>query len=233
MMRIPVIVVGLGLIGTVAFARPQSVGAPRHLLAAAGDPLFDFTLLAANAHVPVGVELHENDDPQPFRHTASPRDQTVAVETVPLDDVIGAFNRAHRDYQAKLADGVIVIRPSVGRTAFLDQPSHIGSVISLTGVSSALRTIMSPLDSNLLGRAVGSVTGRGALADLTAQLTLDGSPGRTVMSTLNQVAKQRQAGWYLVTRYQTGVWTVVRFGSLDSYFGRTVVTLKTVQASAP
>lgn len=226
-MRIPACaVVAFVLTPTTALPQPSPASVPNYLLAAANGPLYDFALLAAHARLPVGLELHESDDPQPFRPTVRLPEPDDVEQTVSLSTVIATFNSTHRDYRAELVDGVMVVRPRVGRAAFLDGPSGLESVVTVTGVPAALRTIFSPLDPGLLGPWVGSGSGRHALDDLTAQLTIDGSPGHTVLSTLNQILEQRQAGWYVVTRRRDGAWDIVKFGRLLPNFGKSETVMR-------
>ncbi len=183
-----------------------------------------FALLAVHARVPVGLELHDDDDPQPFRLSVKRPDPGVVEESVPLATVIDAFNSAQREYRAELMDGVMVVRPRTGRAAFLDGASGLEAVVTVTGVTQALRTVFSPLDPGLAGPWVGS--SYGPLEDLTSQVTIDGSPGRTVMNTLNQIAGQRQAGWYVVTRGVDRRREIARFGSLQPRLSRSTMAIK-------
>lgn len=207
------------LVGTVVTAQaPRTV--PSYLLAEAQRPPLEFAFVLANASVPSGIEVKGSDDVYPKRRQGDDRDDRDQAKQVPASDLVMAFNAQHRDYTATLMDNVFVIRPVDGRARFLDGPSTIAPPVTVVGIMLAERTIFAPLDPRLLGPAVGSYP-REALKGLTARIVLDGTKGRTVIHTLNQIALQMPGAWQVTTQQRGREWEVTEFGFIYSGFSGT------------
>lgn len=182
---------------------------PAYLVSLADRPPLEFAFLLASASIPSGIEVRQPDDtyPGPPRAGTQPSERTVSAE-----ELMQAFNAAHEDYRAVLMDGVFVIRPVRGRSAFLDVPSSIDPPTTVAGTMEAERRIFSPLDPRLLGPAIGGGIGREAARGLSTHFILDGTAGRRVIDTLNQIVLQMPGAWQVTTGLRGKEPTVVEFG---------------------
>ena len=196
-------------------ARQQTDTVPFYLVAAAQRPFAEFMFQVSNASVRAGIELKEIDNAAVSRAPARPRGET---KQVPREELVAAIHARKPGYQAAWDGDVLLIRPVNGRLKFLDSPSTLTSPTTIVGVMQSLRTIMAPLDARLLRPAIGTGRGWEALKALSANITVDGSNGRTVIDTLNQVVLQNQGAWRVMTRFEDGEWRVSEFGFTYSDF---------------
>lgn len=197
------------LAASVALATAQTDATiPAPLLSMAKRPPLEVALLLANTSVPSGIEIHESDDLYP---TPAPDFSLPPAARIPASDVVRAFNAAHSDYQARLMDGVFVIRPTNGRLEFLDMPSAIRSRAAIIGTTTAERRIFSHLDAELLQPVASSVGGWAAANGLTAHVILDGTR-RRVIDTMNQIVQQVPGAWQVTTRQDGDETRIVSFG---------------------
>jgi hypothetical protein len=146
--------------------------------------------------IPAGFEMRESEDVAPKTFAKIPEGQT----TVPVGDLVAAFNRVNRSYRAEMLDGVFVVRPINGRYEFLDSASPITEPTKQIGVIRSLRIVFSPLDAALLKPSLGSVMGKRAVEAFSTPILLDGSKSRRVIDTLNQIAAQAPGAWQVITR---------------------------------
>jgi hypothetical protein len=181
---------------------------PAYLLHMAARPALEFTALLATASVPSGIEVKEADD----RFAEVPSNDVSSTQSVTEESVVTAFNQAHEDYVATLIDDVFVIRPVGASVEFLDRPSTLSGHVIVVGILQAERTIFSPLDITLLQPAVGSGLGREAAKGLVARLLLDGTGGRRVIDTLNQIVLQMPGAWQVTICEREHTWRIARFG---------------------
>jgi hypothetical protein len=179
------------------------------MLSMGSQPPLEIAFLLADASVPCGIELREADDVYPELPSKPALDRS---RRVPIEDFVRAFNSARRDYRASLTDATIVIRPTTGILPFLDSPSAIAEPVTVTGTMDALRRVFSPLDSRLLGPTIGTGIGSEVAKNLTRPFVLDGSGGRRVIDTLNQIARQVPGAWQTTTRDVNGTPKMVAFG---------------------
>jgi hypothetical protein len=203
-------------------AKQQGDTVPFYLVAAAERPFAQFMFQVSNASVRAGIELKESDNANDGRASAPPKGET---KQVPRDDLVAAIHARKPGYQAMWDGDVLVIRPVIGRLKFLDSPSTLTSPTTIVGVMQSLRTIMAPLDARLLQPAIGSGRGWEALKALSASITVDGSNGRTVIDTLNQVVLQNQGAWRVMTRFEDGEWRVSEFGFTYSHFAHSRIRM--------
>jgi hypothetical protein len=215
--------VGLGtLVSAVAMAQPPQT-VPATLLTIAERPPLEFVALLANASIPAGIEVKASDDVYPMRPASYNRNEP---KQVPISDLVTAFNTHHSDYTATLMADAIVVRPVDGRASFLDHPSTIDPPVTIVGVMDAERAIFAPLDARLLGPAIGGGLGREAARGLSTSFTLDGTGGRRVIDTLNQLARQMLGAWQVTTEERGRDWHVAKFGFIYTTFGRTVQSMR-------
>jgi hypothetical protein len=104
---------------------------------------------------------------------------------------------------------------------FLDSASLIQTPTTIVGLTQALRTIFTPIkprppNSVTAGSALGNEAGKA----LSEPLTLDGSNGRTVIDTLNQVTLQHPGAWWVATRLVEDKWQPTEIGFVYSDFVR-------------
>jgi hypothetical protein len=174
---------------------------PAALLAAADRDPVAFVMLLAEAAIPAGLEVREPDaHPKSGQRFDLPRDAGTAPMAA-ANDLIAAFNRAHPEYQAAMADGVIVVRPATRVPDYLDQPSTLGQFTG-KGLMRVAEHLFAPLDPKLAapGGRLGSYPGAiGVEVDRGEQLqiTVDGR-GLTNLGVLNQVARQAAGHPWLV-----------------------------------
>lgn len=190
------------------------VAVPAALIEAAQQSPVDFAAALASASVPSGFEVKEADDGPPSqRATASADpDRRVAVT-----GVLRAFEEQHPSYRARMVRGVIVVRPVEGVLAFLDEPSTINPPVKLSDIMGAARRVFVPLDPRLSGPVVNGV---GRPSD-NVPVELDGSGGRTVIDTLNQIVTQVPSrAWVVTTRKQGSDIRVIGFGFIEGDGGR-------------
>jgi hypothetical protein len=204
-----------------AAAKQQTDTVPFYLVAAADRPFAEFIFQIAHASIRAGIELKEADDAAVVGPLTRPKGET---KQVPIEELIAAIPARKPGYQATWDGNVLLIRPVSGRLKFLDSPSTLTST-TIVGVMQALRTIMAPLDARLLQPAVGSGRGWEALKALSANIVVDGSNGRTVIDTLNQVVRQYQGAWRVMSRFEDGEWRVSEFGFTFSDFANSRIRM--------
>ena len=206
----------------VSATRQVAGTVPEYLLAATERPLLDFLVLAANASIRAGLEVKEGDNAG-SGVSAPLQDQRTQI---PRDQLVAAFNARRPAYHAAWVGDVLLIRPAIGRMEFLDSPSPIQTPTTTVGLTQALRTIFSPIKPRPPNSvAVGSALGNEAGKALTERFTLDGSNGRTVIDTLNQVTLQHQGAWWVTTRFIEAKWQPTEFGFVYSDFARTRIQM--------
>jgi hypothetical protein len=187
-----------------------SAAVPASLLEAAQQTTVDFAGALASASVAAGFELEEADDGPPSGKTMAPGDRD---RKVPLADVANAFEARHLAYRAGVLRGVLVIRPAQDALPFLDEPSTIFPPATIEGVMAAARRVFLPIDPRLSGPALNSL-GRPSDA---IPLTLDGSGGRKVIDTLNQIVSQAPGrAWVVTTRKVGNEVRLVGFGFIEA-----------------
>lgn len=171
----------------------------------------EFTMALANTSVPSGLEIRESDNVMP---SSPPAVSVDPKERVALSDLVESFNAQHSDYTAVvMRGGVTVVRPTSGRLAFLDQPSSISQVVTVTGAMAAARRVFAALDPGLAGPVLNSAGHRGD----DVPLVLDGRDGQTVTDTLNQIVTQAPGrAWVVTTRQEQNTVRVVGFGFLEA-----------------
>ena len=215
------ITVTLVVFGNVRATARQGATVPKSLLAAVESPLAEFSRLVAKV-IPAGFELHESDDAWP----RSVSEMREGQPTIPVGELIAAFNRANRSYRAEMLDNVFVVRPIDGRSMFLDSPSPISEPIKEVGVIRSLRIVLSPLNADLLKPSAGSVMGKRAVEAFSTPIALDGSKPRRVINTLNQIAAQAPGAWQVITRRRADkVDEIIRFAFIYSDGARSVTPM--------
>jgi hypothetical protein len=211
------------IVATLGVAvKEQTDTVPFYLVAAAERPFAEFMMLVAHASVRAGIELKEIDNAAVTGTPIRPKGET---KQVPREELVAAIHARKPGYQATWDRDVLLIRPVNGRLKFLDTPSTLTSATAIVGVMQSLRTIMAPLDPRLLRPAVGTGRGWEALRALSANITLDGSNGRTVIDTLNQVVLQNPGAWHVMTRFEGGEWRVSEFGFSYSDFANSRIRM--------
>lgn len=220
-MKRPAVAVAMLLVTAIAHGQGRST-VPADLVSIANRAPLEVVLTLASQSVPAGIEVFEADDRYPRR---PPDFRPASSRQVPLNDVVTAFNDSHPAYRATNVDGVFVVRPASGRVSFLDGQSTIPPATAVLGAMQAMKRILSPLDPQLLEPSVGSSLGRQAAKAFTAEVTLDGSGGRTVLQTLNQVVLQVPGAWQVTTRMEERQTEIVRLAFIYTDFSRTVSTV--------
>ena len=201
----------------VSATRQVAGTVPEYLLAATERPLLDFLVLAANASIRAGLEVKEGDN---ARSGVSAPLQAERTQ-IPRDQLVAAFNARRPAYHAAWVGDVLLIRPAIGQMEFLDSPSPIQTPTTTVGLTQALRTIFSPIKPRPPNSvAVGSALGNEAGKALNERFTLDGSNGRTVIDTLNQVTLQHPGAWWVTTRLIEDKWQPTEIGFVYSNFTR-------------
>lgn len=189
------------------------VTVPSSLLVAASRSPVEFIKALAYASIPSGLEIRESDDVMP---SPSPGAFDIDREQrVSLDGLIATFNAAHPDYYAVvMRGGVTVVRPIKGTLPFLDQPSSLSNVVTVTGALAAARLVFTAVDPRLAGPILNSLGHKGE----DIPVVLDGSGGRTVVDTLNQIVTQAPGrSWVVTTREERdGGVRVTGFGFVDA-----------------
>lgn len=187
-----------------------STTVPSALMSSGARSPTEFAISLAVASVPSGLEVRESDDGPP-----SPRAALVPGfgEKVPVSQALSVFNAQRQDYRARITDGAIVIRPLHGTAAYLDKSSDIPAATKVVGVMAAARRIFVALAPELGGPIAVSGSRKGE--DLP--LVLDGSGGRTVIDTLNQIVAQAPGrAWVVTTRQDPdGGVRVTAFGFIE------------------
>jgi hypothetical protein len=154
------------------------------------------------------------------------RPPTGEITLIPREQLVNAFNARRPGYHAAWVGDVLVIRPVMGRMEFLDSPSQIDPPITIVGLTGALRTIFSPIKPRPQNEVVaGSVLGNQAGKALTERFTLDGSNGRTVIDTLNQVTLQHPGAWWVTTRLIDDKWQPTELGFVYSDLARSRIRM--------
>jgi hypothetical protein len=184
---------------------------PTSLLAAAKQSPAEFVMALANTSIPAGLEIRESDDVKPSRRPAYDID---SKETVALAELVESFNAQHRDYRAVVTrGGVTVVRPVKGTLPFLDQPSSLSHAVTVTGVTAALRRVFSPLTPGRTGPILNSLGRKGE----DIPVVVDGSGGRTVIDTLNQIVVQAPGrAWMVTTQQEQDAVRVISFGFIEA-----------------
>ena len=192
------------------------------MVAATRDPVM-FVMVAAHLGLPSGLEVRASDQ----RPSGRPEFQSASQRTVPLSEVLTAFNAAHSDYHAQLSGAVIVIRPVQRKAAYLDQTSALGQ-IDVVGVTAAARKIFVAIDPSLdaAGATIGSRIGLdAAAAGDSVRIKLNGQ-GRTNIQLLNDVVSQSPRGWMVVTDGEAESPQIVRVGFVNRGGASTFLELK-------
>lgn len=207
----------------VSAARQVPTAVPEYLVAATERPLHEFLLLVANASIRAGFEIKEADN---ARVGVSSRPPTGELKQVSREQLVTAFNARKPGYRAVWVGDVLLIRPALGRLEFLDSGSPIQTPTTIVGVSAALRTIFSPINPRPPNAvAAGVATGIEAGKAMTKEFTLDGSNGRTVIDTLNQVTLQHPGAWWVATRVVEGKSQPTEFGFVYTDFARSRIRM--------
>lgn len=206
----------------VSATRQAADTVPEYLVAATERPLADFLVLVANASIRAGLEVKEADN-APRGAVVPPKGERTQI---PRDQLVDAFNARRPGYHAAWIGDVLLIRPVLGRMEFLDSPSPIQAPTTIVSLTQALRTIFSPIKPRPPNSvAVGSVMGNEAGKALTERFTLDGSNGRNVIDTLNQVTLQHPGAWWVTTRLIEDRWQPTELGFVYSDFARTRIRM--------
>jgi hypothetical protein len=182
---------------------------PAALIASAALGTTEFVMVLAHAGVPAGLEIRAAD----YMPNRRPNFEFAREPRVTVTEVVAAFNAAHTDYQAKLIENVVVIRPVRGSASYLDQQSSAGH-IEVIGVISAARRIFAPLDPTLDARGghIGSRIGMdGEQSGENAPIRLNGE-GRTNEQLLNDVVSQSPRAWIVITDIHGMTLEVARSG---------------------
>lgn len=204
-------------------ASPSAPRAPTSLMTAAKRDPVVFLMVAAHLGVPAGLEVRASDQQPSGRPNFESADQT----TVPLREVVAAFNAAHSDYHAQLIDAVLVIRPLQRKADFLDQTSSVGQ-IEIVGVMFVARSIFAAIDPSLdpSGPMLGSRIGLDAdAAGESVPIRLNGH-ARTNIQLLNDVVSQSPRGWMVVTDVDAPSPQIVRVGFMHRGGASTSVALR-------
>jgi hypothetical protein len=204
---ITIVGVSAAFLGT---AQITSVAVPATLIEAAQQqsPL-DFAAALAGAAVPSGFEIKAADDGPPSSAAAVTAD---SQQKVALTDLIAVFEGRHSGYRARMIGGVLVVRPVEGTLPFLDEASSIYPPVKVTGIMDAARRVFLPLDPRLSGPVLNGI---GRPGD-NVPVALDGSGGRTVIDTLNQIVSQLPGrAWVVTTSQQGRDIRVIGFGFID------------------
>lgn len=215
------IVVALGLSACLSAGTEIPAAVPSYLLAAARRPPIEFAMALLSASVACGLEIREPED----RPHEGPVSKIGPEGNVLIIDVVKAFEAHHGDYRAAIVGGVLVIRPRKDVLPFLDAPSTINRPTPVTGVMAAARRVFFDLRPGLSGGvAVNSLGHPGA----DIRVVLDGSGGRKVIDTLNQIVVQaRGLAWVVITRKeQGGNVRIVSFGQLAANGSRRRVDMR-------
>ena len=204
----------------VSATRQAADTVPEYLVAATERPLADFLVLVANASIRAGLEVKEADNAPrgAVGGLVPPKDERAQI---PRDQLVAAFNARRPGYYAAWVGDVLLIRPVLGRMEFLDSASLIQAPTTIVGLTQALRAIFSPIRPRSPNSvAAGSALGNEAGKALSERFTLDGSNGRTVIDTLNQVTLQHPGAWWVTTRLIENKWQPTELGFAYSDFAR-------------
>jgi len=165
----------------------------------------------AYASIPSGLEIRESDDVRPSH---APAFDLKGEQRVSLDGVVATFNAEHRDYHAVvMPSGVTVVRPINGTLPFLDEPSSLSKAITVTGAMAAARWVFAAVNPGLTGPILNSMGHKGD----DIPVVLDGSGGRTVVDTLNQIVTQAPGrSWTVTTREEQDGVRVIDFGFMEA-----------------
>ena len=203
-------IVVLGVAATTAMAGQTGLTVPSSLLLAASRSPVEFMMALAYASIPAGLEIRESDDVVPSRPPAFAIDRK---QTVSLDGLVATFNAAHPDYHAVVMRGVTVVRPINGTLSFLDEPSSLSQVVTVTGAMAAARRVFAAVNPGLTGPILNSMGHKGD----DIPVVLDGSGGRTVIDTLNQIVTQAPGrSWMVTTREEQDGVRVIDFGFIEA-----------------
>jgi hypothetical protein len=207
----------------VSAARQAAGTVPEYLVGATERPLAEFLLLVANASIRAGLEVKEADN---ARVGVTSRPPTGEIKQVAREQLVIAFNARKPGYRAAWVGDVLLIRPALGRLEFLDSGSPIQTPTTTVGVGAALRTIFSPINPTPPNAVTpGAASGVESGKAMTKEFTLDGSNGRTVIDTLNQVTLQHPGAWWVATRLVEGKWQPTEFGFVYTDFVRSRIRM--------
>jgi len=202
----------------VVAQRPLTV--PRDLLATVERPPLEFAMVLSAEAIPAGIEIKDADDVVPFKPPVFKAERDL--NQVPLGDLVDAFDAANDDYGAALIDGVFVIRPREGRAAFLDAPSSLDGVVMVTGLMEAQQAIFAQLSPRVLDPMIRVDHGGEAAKAFVTEFSLDGTGGRRVVDTLNEIALKMPGAWQVTTREHDGEAEIAKFGFIYSDFNRSL-----------
>jgi hypothetical protein len=203
-------IAALAVAAATTTAGQTGVTVPSSLLIAASQSPVDFAFALANASVPSGLEIRESDDGPPSHPPALDIDPK---QRVPLDDLVRTFNAQHRDYRAVvMRGGVMAVRPTRRTLPFLDEPSPISQEV-VSGLMAAARRVFAAVSPGLTGPILNSIGGKGD----DIPVALDGTRGRTVIDTLNQIVTQAPGHvWVVTTREERDGQRVISFGLIEA-----------------
>jgi hypothetical protein len=205
-----------------AVASPATVPSAT-LTAAKADPL-RFVMQLVEAGVPAGLEIRAADRQRAARsatkwnQTRVPRERIGFEDLVPTTQLLTLFNSGRSDYQAALVEGVVVVRPTRDRAAYLDGAASFPD-IDANNLFEALKQVFAPLDPSLVARgsSAGSLLSPiGADVDRGASLKLNArSDGKLVIDVLNDFASKAAGHAWLVTTDDEG--TITQVGAVHQY----------------
>jgi hypothetical protein len=211
-----------------------SAQAPASLLAAAAADPTSFAHLLAEAGIPAGLEIREPDmlrvsTPTSRRCLTVTREELTRETTVPIEQVVMAFNLGHTGYRAAMMEGVLVIRPVPRSAAYLDSNPPFGQLRG-RGLMRFAEKVFAPADPRLdqPGGRVSSVSGpvgveidRGDDLDLVIDAV-----GLTALEVLNQIARLAPGHPWLVVTTHDDTPRVERFGFGDRYGTTTTLAVR-------
>lgn len=173
-------------------------------------PLTVINYCVTNA-IPCGLEVMAVDAPP--EKFAVRSDELSELAPMTVASVVNAFNERHANYQAKMMDGVVVIRPT-RPSVYIDSNPGLGRIDG-RGLMWLAGMVFLPLDPSLARRpTVGSVLSRpGDVADRGGdiEMAVDGS-GRTVLNILNDIVKRAPTHAWLV---RTSKEKILSFGFVN------------------
>jgi len=226
----------LALVLAALTAGAEAAGAPASLIAMrAADPK-TFVEVLAHLGVPAGLEIRQADyrrsytTGQGWHPDDWTREKLARQPSVPLDDVVSAFNRRRGDYRATLMQGVVVIRPTRKPAAYLDSKPAFGRMEG-QGLDRVAEKIFAPLDSLLdqPGARVGSrLSAVGAEVDFgdALQIAID-ARGLSPLDALNRMAAAAPGHAWIVVTTDDATPRIGRFGFVHRHGATTTMSVGT------
>ncbi len=221
-------IIALGLFASPPEQQSAPSPVPAYLLQAAQGPPIEFGMALLSASIPCGLEIKAREN----RAHSGPVSKHGPDRRVPLPEVLRAFEAAHAEYTAQVTMGVVVIRPRTDLLALLDAQSRIAEATTVPGVTEAARIVFSQAYPGLTS---GIVVAAGPLPPWSGSpIVLDGSGGRTVLDTLNQIVTQAPGrGWLVTTRSAEGRVLAVEVKIFDEHGSRRGFTLEKEDGESP